>query len=302
MLSGMCRLIAILVILFMGAVPASSASQGAIPLFSLADQPSVLATAGSTAPLSRGAGALFENPAGVADQPGILYAAHGWLYEGIYRSSGAFAMEAPGLDRFRIGIAVTSIGYGDIERRIGPSTLPSGTYGAHDTKVGFSLACDAGKGFRAGVTGSILDAQIGGQGASGWSVDAGVQKALPQWGIEMGAYMSNLGHIDAFTQGEGSDLWVVYQAGIAWMTPWEGFRFSGAIRYEDEGNLLELIGVEYGFWDRYALRAGRAFGHDTRGFAAGMGIDLGELGFAYSWEEYRLDLGSTHRIAITWMQ
>ncbi len=281
----------------------ATASQGALPLFGVPDHPAVIATGGASGPLARGSRAIFSNPAGLAGSPGAFQLSHGWLYQNLRRSSGAFFLPigSPALlkDRLCLGMGITSIGYPDMERRTGPSSLPEGEYGAHDTRVGVSMAFDAGRGFRIGTTGSVVDTRISGDGASGWSLDFGIQQSITSLGLELGAAALNVGRMGAVVS-ETSHLWATYQIGMRWTSPVQGLSASGALRRDDDGDLTELFGMEYTISERYALRGGKVFNHDTAGFAAGCGIVLGDLGLDYSWEEYGLDLGPAHRMALSW--
>jgi len=292
-----------IVFLLLTVFPALSiAYEGAVPLFSISDDPVVMATAGAMGPMRRGGGSLFSNPAGIADAASMVHLSHGWLYQDISRTNGAVAVRSPVHPELFVGAAISSIGYPSMEQRSGPSTISDGEFGAHETKAGISLAYGFPFGLRIGCMGSIIDSRIGGSGVTGWAMDLGLQQSIPSANIEWGVSALNVGSLEAIDEAnsDSHDLWAVYQAGITWATPLTGVRLAGTVRLEHDDEILELLGVEYAH-SRYRLRAGKTFGHETRDFAAGCGVEIGSLMVDYAWESNEYDLGSSHRLSMGWL-
>jgi len=293
--------IRVLLLLIVAAAPAWAG--GALPIFAVPDHPSVIAAGSATAPLATGARAVILNPAGMSSGgTPELSLSMGFLYQDVQRHTGAVtvALPIPLMPPGTLwgGLAVSSVSYGSMERRTMPSTLPDGEYGAGDTKVGVALAAGLLRGLHIGIGASWSEARVAETTASAVSMDAGAIYSLAAHALDFGVSCLNLTTVQ--TADELGDLARALQGSVRW-TPLGGrLALAGGVRVIDDDDPEVLAGTEYTIVDQLSLRVGRVFGHDTARFTAGLGTTVGDLGLSYAFEEYSLDLGSAHRVGLTW--
>lgn len=274
----------------------------ALPLFALPDYPEITAGGSAVAPLATGAVAVLLNPAGMsAGRHSEIALSMGFLYQDIRRHTGAVAVPLPSArvgDLVPwVGLSVSSVSYGSMERRTGPSTTPEGTYGAGDIRLGAALASSPFDGFHLGIGVSWSEAQISDITGSATALDAGAVYSLSSPALDFGASCINLATLHS--DERLGDLARAVQGTMRWKTFRGRVRIAAGVRLIGDDDPEVLSGVEYAIGD-LALRAGRIFGHDTAGFTAGVGATVRDLNIAYSFEEHGLDLGSSHRVGLTW--
>jgi hypothetical protein len=185
-----------------------------------------------------------------------------------------------------------------MERRSMPSTLPEGEYGAGDTRIGAALATGLFEGLHIGVGASWSEARIAECTASAVAMDLGAIYSLPAPALDFGVSCLNL--VTLQTEDELGDLARALQGTVRWMPLGGQLALAGGVRVMDDDDPEVLAGTEYKVVDQLSLRIGRVFGHDTARFTAGLGTTVGDLGLSYAFEEYSLDLGTAHRVGLTW--
>lgn len=276
-------------------------ADGACPLFALPDHPSVIALGSATTALATGAGAVLSNPAGMSCGTSELSLSVGFLYQDVQRHTGAVSvpLPVPGLPPRTLwgGFAVSSVSYGTMEGRTGPSTIPQGFYGAGDTRIGAAVAASPVSRLHVGIGAAWSEVRIADETASAVSLDLGVRYSLPRWHLDLGAACANLATLT--TTSELGDLARAYQGAVRWRTLSERVAVAGGLRIVDEHTDV-LAGIEYALAEQFSLRLGRVFGHDTAGFAGGFGASIGDIVLSYAVEENGLDLGASHRVGLTW--
>lgn len=274
----------------------------ALPLFALPDYPEITAGGGASAPLATGGAAVLLNPAGMsAGGRSEIALTMGFLYQDVRRHTGAVAVPLP-LRRLGdrvpwIGVSVSSVSYGSMERRSTPSMTPEGTYGAGDIRLGAALGASPFDGFHMGLGISWSEAQVAAITASATALDAGAVYIVPSPALEVGVSCVNLTTLQS--SGRLGDLARAAQGTLRWTTFGGRFKVAAGVRVVGDDDPEVLSGAEYAVGD-LRLRAGRIFGHDTAGFSAGVGAAVGDLNVAYSFEEHGLDLGASHRAGVTW--
>jgi hypothetical protein len=278
-------------------------ADGALPLFALPDHPDVTAGGSAGAALAMGAGAVLLNPAGMAaGGRAELSLSIGLLYEDIQRHTGAVtvALPIPLIPPGTIwgGCAISSVSYGSMERRTIPSTLPEGEYGAGDTRADIAVALSPLRGLHVGVSAGWSEARIADVSASAVSMGAGAIYSFRAPALDLG--ISGINMATVTTDDALGDLARVVQATARWTAVGGRLALAGGLRVMDDDDPEILAGTEYAVVQHLSLRAGRVFGHDTAGYTAGLGATVGDLHVAYAFEEHGLDLGSSHRVGLTW--
>jgi hypothetical protein len=227
----------------------------------------------------------------------------GWLYEDISRKSAALVLPVPISARFEnrvwFAVGVSSIDYGSMERRIGPSSDPMGEYGASDTRASTALSVHSWRHLHIGASLNYFETRVAEYEGSLGTLDLGVRYRFPRFGIEAGFSANNLVTLSE-SEMIGADAWKAYQVGLQWATLGNRLAPSLTILWGDGEDTELRSGLQYVVGDKFVLRAGRVFGHYSAGYAAGIGGRVHDLGIDYSFEDYRRDLGAVHRIGLSW--
>jgi hypothetical protein len=284
--------------------------------------------AGTVVGLTGGASSIFWNPAGIAKvQATDLHFSYMKWFDLFDMNAAAVAYNLA--DIGVIGASVISFSTGPIE--ITTEQSPNGTgnyYDANDIAIGLTYARYLTTQFNVGLTIKYISQNIWNENASGFAFDIGTQYHLDFQNLTIAMSMTNFGGNLKF---EGPDLEVRQQSDpnfpLSRLAPAD-LRTSGyplplnfqvgfgidiynsefmkiiggidAVHPNDNRERLQF-GAQISVFDRFFLRGGYLYHHDTQDFAFGAGVNLplGNtiIGFDYSYSHYDI-LPSVNRISI----
>lgn len=289
----------------------------------------VVGLGGANAAITRGAMALYYNPAGIAnmDENSLAFSYTDWIADIKYNYL-AYARPISGFGNVGVHVAVLTMD--DMER----TTLeqPDGTgemFGANSWVVGISNAHQLTDRFSFGVTVKYIREKISELSSGSVAFDVGTIYYTGFRTLRIAMSTRNFGTDSKFG---GTELETTYdQDDDPTTTPLEirlntqsdplplSFRFGLAYDFEfDEDNKLMAaldgyntrdrgqqgsVGFEYSWREQLALRVGYKLRTDEEGFAAGAGYEFeisgfGNLGINYAWADLgRLE--NAHRFSLT---
>ena len=242
--------------------------------------------------------ASSDNPGAVATLKGrdVLFA-HSELFAGIRQEYLGLAF---GTGRRGVGLAFGVRTAGGIERRVGPSIQPLGTFNIYDLDLSVGYAqrtAGVNIGFRFRLLHHVLEAE----GASGAAIDLGILAKSPFPGLILGATLRNLGTMDGI--GKSSiRLPLSLRTGLVYQTRLTSIRnnllIASEIDFPRGGDVIFRSGIEYVWNELLALRGGYQAGRDALGASFGFGLGRGGIRLDYSTTPYRFGLGNAHRISL----
>ncbi|KPL04996.1 MAG: hypothetical protein AMJ73_02975 [candidate division Zixibacteria bacterium SM1_73] len=288
----------------------------------------VVSLGGANAAVSRGAMALYYNPAGIAnlDENSVAFSYTDWIADIKYNYL-AYARPFPGFGNVGLHLAVLTMD--DMER----TTLeePDGTgemFGANSWVVGISNAHQLTSRFSFGVTAKYIREKISELSSGSMAFDFGTVYYTGFRTLRIAMSTRNFG---TDTKFGGTELETTFdQDNDATTAPVEvrlnteshplplTFRLGVAYDFEfnEDSKLLATldgyntrdrgqqgsVGFEYSWQERLALRAGYKIRVDEESVAFGGGYDFeipdfGNLGISYAWA----DLGrlqNAHRFSL----
>jgi hypothetical protein len=288
----------------------------------------VVGLGGANAAVSRGAMALYYNPAGIAnmDKRSLAFSYTDWIADIKYNY---LAYETPISGFGNVGVHVAVLTMGDMEK----TTLeqPDGTgemFGANSWVAGISSAHQLTNRFSFGVTAKYIREQISELSADAIAFDFGTLYYTGYKNLRIAMSTRNFGMDTKFDgtelettfdqdnnpstapvlirlKTESHPLPLSFRLGVAYDFEFnEQSKLLAALdgyNTRDRGQQASL-GFEYSWRDRLALRAGYKIRTDEEGLAVGGGYDFeipgfGSLGVNYAWA----DLGrlqSAHRFSL----
>jgi hypothetical protein len=288
----------------------------------------VVGLGGANVAVSRGAMALYYNPAGIAnlDENSVAFSYTDWIAD-IKYNYFAYARPLPAFGIAGVHVAVLTMD--DMER----TTLeePDGTgemFGANSWVVGVSNAHQLTDRFSLGVTAKYIREQISELSSGSFAVDVGTIYYTGFRTLRIAMCTRNFGTdskyggtelettydqddnpstapVEIRLNTESHPLPLTFRLGVAY-----DFEFN-----EDSKLLAALdgyntrdrgqqgsVGFEYSWQDRLAVRAGYKLRTDEEGIALGGGYDFeipqfGTVGIHYAWADLgRLE--SAHRFSL----
>jgi hypothetical protein len=284
--------------------------------------------AGAVVGLTDEASSIFWNPAGIAKVQGID------MQFTYMRWFDLFDMNAAALaynigEAGVLGVSAISFTSGPIE--ITNEQSPNGTgqyYDAQDIAIGVTYARFLTNEFNVGLTVKYINESIWHESASGVAFDIGTQYRLGFQNLTIAMCMSNFG---ADLQFAGSDLEVRkqydsnyplsrlapadlrttafplplnFQVGVGFDVYKSDFlNIVGevdAVHPNDNNERLQF-GTQISVFDRFYIRGGYIYNHDTEDYAFGAGANVPTgntvITFGYSYSNYKI-LPSVHRISV----
>ncbi len=236
-----------------------------------------------------GAYATYWNPAGLAAEGGneLAISHHLWIADvRTYAVASKFRIG----QKTGIGLFVTAAGAGDIEAREGPGE-PDGLFDAQFVSAGVAVGRAFGP-VRAGVTIKYLSERIFVSSADGYAFDFGLQTALLNDGLLLGATFKNVGKMQRLNaeatklpksmrigaevfpfrilaQNDGTTLLnTSLIVDISYSTVTESTQFHVGL----SGEVLDTVTARVGYISDDALRD----------FSAGIGLAIANLTFDYA--------------------
>lgn len=301
----------ILVAAFPAGVYASGAGTTAAPFLKAAMSPRAIAMGGAFSALADDSGAVFVNPAGLAQfdkrEMGLGFTQY---FQGARMGNLSYAGN---LADNRFGLGVTFMNVGGIEKRgltdVQGAVPELGTFSSNDLAVSLAYAKkDAFPGvldkLDAGFNLKFIRSAIDTKSAFALAVDAGIiYHAAEKINISMA--LQNLGSKMKF-DSEPDPLPLNLRAGMLYK-PQERLNLVAELsQYFVDEKFYPAAGAEYWFRDSFALRGGYKFGYDTAnlgnevGLSLGFGMKVAGIGLDYAYLPFG-DLGNIHRFGF-WMQ
>jgi hypothetical protein len=290
---------------------ASGAGTTAASFLKVSMSPRAVAMAGAFGALADDSGAVFVNPAGLAQfearEVGLGFTTY--LQEakmGNLSYSGAVAGR-------RFGFGASFLNVGGIEKR-GLNDSAGvvgelGTFDANDMSFSFATAKkgflpDAIEGLDAGCAVKFIRSSIDSKSAFGVAADAGaIYHASPK--INLSLAIQNLGTKMKF-EDSADPLPLNIAAGALYRLSSKFNLTAELSEYVNDEKFYPAFGAEYWLREGFALRGGYKSGYDTSNLGASVGLSLGfglkvsGLGVDYAYLPFG-DLGNVHRFGF-WMQ
>jgi hypothetical protein len=290
---------------------ASGAGTTAAPFLKAAMSPRAVAMGGAFSALADDSGAVFVNPAGLAQFDGREAALDFSTY--LQDAKMGNLSYAGMVKDNRFGLGVTFMTVGGIERRgltdsvgIVPET---GHFDASDMAVTLAFAKkeispELMPRLDGGFAVKFIRSSIDDESAVAFAVDAGaIYRATTKMNFSM--CIQHLGTKMTFVD-ESDPLPLSLRAGGSYRVS-DRFTLAAEINeYLQDEKFYPSLGAEYWFRDALALRGGYKFGYDTSnlgsevGLSLGFGIKVEGIGVDYAFLPFG-DLGSVHRFGM-WMK
>ncbi len=285
--------------------------------------------AGAYSALADDVSALYWNPAGIANLPGVNVAASTTLWFANV-TENFVGVTLPVSDKYRAGIALTLVDYGSLAYSTIQQDANAGSYNANDLSLAATIAGALTDRFSFGATAKYLRSSIKDMSADGFAFDAGSRYLTDFYHMRIAMDLTNIGQ-DRNYSGNSLDfisnngainavrdslsgslntgsypLPLIFRIGVA-TDVLQGtienqklnmdFDFSTHSDGPEQYNL----GAEYIWNDMASLRAGYAFNQDQLGFGIGAGFHYksedfsGVIDYAFNTTK---SLGGVHYISI----
>lgn len=290
---------------------ASGAGTTAAPFLKAAMSPRAVAMAGAFSALADDSGAVFVNPAGLAqfDTREAAFDFSTYLQDA-KMGNLSYAGHAGGN---RFGFGATFMTVGGIEKRgltdsVG-AVAELGDFSASDMAVTLAYARpdilpESLPGLDGGFSVKGIRSAIDDKTAFAAAVDAGfIYRATAK--MKLALAVQNLGTEMKFEE-ESDPLPLCLRAGGLYKVSPELNLGAEVAQYLQDEQFYPSLGAEYWFRKAFALRGGYKFGYDTANLGAEVGLSLGfgvkvsGLGVDYAFLPFG-DLGSIHRFGF-WLQ
>lgn len=264
------------------------------------------------------ASAVYWNPAGMSGLPSReVFAEHDLYLQDASINRLAYVQPfgtGDGHARKAFGVSLSYLSLNGIEARSGNTAQPDGTFGASDFYGAASYSQPLNEDLTVGVTGKILQQNIGSDHATGYAADVGVLQRLGRF--RLGAALVDLGPAMRFTN-DYSPLPQSLRAGVSVdYAPVTASVETEIVRGESDP--IYKVGVEYAAASVLALRVGYfsrssasrralkggALGADgggataLLGLTAGFGLRVTRYAFDYAFVPYG-ELGNTHQMSLS---
>jgi len=281
------------------ALCANEAGTGAAAFLKLPVDARGAAMGGAVTGLARGGMALFQNPGGLAGNPGSVAFTHSALAEGI--SYDVLAVAAPLRFGGVLGAGVQYLQYGSLAS-LDNTGLAAGTISPRDGAAALGYGIGLMKDVYLGAAGKYINSKISGS-ASALALDAGLLIGGDE--LSVGLAAQNLGRPMKF-RDEGAPLPANYRAGV-YAHYSETLQWSVDFNFPRGGRAWLAAGAEYALargqaWSLLARAGYNTAAMDTRrvnGLSAGFGLARKGIALDYAFRTMGL-LGSTHHFGLTY--
>ncbi|MBI5744491.1 MAG: PorV/PorQ family protein [Elusimicrobia bacterium] len=304
-------LITFLALALPAALHASGAGTTAAPFLKAAMSPRAVAMGGAFSALADDSGAVFVNPAGLAQFETREAAFDFSTYlQDAKMGNVSYAGEAAGN---RFGFGATFMTVGGIEKRglnDAAGAVPElGDFSSSDMAVTLSYAKaefmpDSLPRLDGGVSVKFIRSAIDDKTAFAAAADAGaIYHATDK--LNLALAVQNLGTKMKFDE-ESDPLPVCLRAGGLYKVSPQLNAAVEIAEYLQDERFYPSVGAEYWFRKAFALRGGYKFGYDTSnlggevGLSLGFGVKVSGLGVDYAFLPFG-ELGSIHRFGF-WLQ
>ena len=259
------------------------------------------AMGGAGVALSRGASAVYWNPALMAFEANgtDLLLQHQRMWGLFDREAAAVAHRT---DLGAVGFFFSGFYADEMDRYEEDSVgVALGTFRPYQVALGVSFARQIGETFAAGVSAKLLHEEIDMYGGTGMAFDFSVAHKAVIEGLWFGATLSNFGS-DMTLDAESYPLPTTLRVGAA-LDPQSPIfagkvTLAGDVVFPNDGNSKAHVGLEYRMLPALALRVGSKINYTSQGLTAGAGFSRGSITVSYAYEDAMNDLGDGHRFAL----
>jgi len=240
---------------------------------------------GAYTAVSDGAVSAYWNPAGLAglERTEVSLGHFSW-FQDITVEQASFALP---LDVGPVlAASITYVNYGTIDG-YDAAGVPTGELTAYDWVGGISVGYPVTEALSVGLTGKFVNQRLDEYTASTFAADLAFKYRLA--GFAVGGAITNIGGKMTFDT-ESEDLPSAARLGVAAM-PFDGALIASLdVEQRFQGDLIVRQGCEFGFQERYFLRAGYDYlpGQDGQGlstaisFGGGLKFDFADIDYAYT--------------------
>ncbi|NTW48510.1 MAG: PorV/PorQ family protein [Chlorobiales bacterium] len=248
------------------------------------------------------ASANYYNPALLTSGTGssLLFSQNFWLIDS-YSSYAAVQFNG---EKSAFGIALNWFSVQDIPVRTRPTTEPDGFFNAQSAALGLSYAHRLSSILTLAITGKLLYEKIFIDDAMGFAGD--ISAAVRPMGekLTIGASVQNIGSMGKLME-ESTKLPTTLRLGAAYTIPFPSLQSDLLL----EGGLTTIfsdysifsLGAEFGFQKFLWGRLGMAFGNDSRGISAGIGLKYNKFKFDYAFIPFSNELGSANVLTLQFL-
>ena len=290
-------------LLLTSAAPAAAGSPGESGFLSLRTAVGAreAAMGGAGVALSRGAAAVYWNPALLAfEENGTNLLLQHQRVWGLFDKETACISHRTDLGA--LGFMFSGLYAEEMDRyeevNVG---VPLGSFRPYQVALGFSYSRMISETFAAGATVKLLHEEIDMFGDTGLAYDLSIaHKALIE-GLWFGASYCHMGP-DLTLNTESYPLPTILRLGAAY-DPASDFladkvTLAGDIVFPNDGNSKAHLGMEYRLVPALALRVGTKIHYKSQGLTAGAGFQRGDITVSYAYEDALNDLADGHRFAL----
>ncbi len=286
--------------------------------------------AGAFSGLANDISALYWNPAGIANLPGVNVGASTSLWFGGV-TENFIGVTLPVSEKYRAGFALTLVDYGNLAYSTIQQDANAGSYNANDLSFAATIAGALTDRFSFGATAKYLRSTIYDMSATGIAFDAGSRYLTDFYHMTIAMDLTNLGPNQSFS-GNSLDfiannpsinavrdslsgslltqdyaLPLIFRIGVATdvlqgTVENQKLNMDFDFSTHSDGPEQYNFGAEYIWNDMASLRAGYAFNQDQLGFGIGAGFHYksedfsGVIDYAYNTTK---SLGGIHQISIS---
>lgn len=262
--------------------------------------------------------AAYYNPAGLARQERKQFGgAHSALFQGVSYQSLVFAVpfgEADGRERIEVksnrhalALSIYYLGVGDIERRSGDSTLPTGTFNSADSAYALSYAYAPNDRLSMGVTGKLVSQSIDTYRGSAMAGDLGLlYRTNPhnEKPLNLGLSVRHIGKRIGYGTSETDPLPTTVVAGVAY-SPNKSFTGDVDVAKARDADAYAALGLEarhemmegVGGAFRFGYTSARRDNGGLAGVTAGGGLTFNKASFDFAWIPFGT-LGDAFRFSL----
>ena len=246
------------------------------------------------------ASSVYWNPAGIIDVENIdITLMHSeWFQDIRYEYVGGVQSYGD----YAIGAGIVGLYMNDLERRVGPTAEPTGTFGVFDFAFTGSYARRLTDQLDVGGSLKYLHEKIDDKTARGVAVDLGGRYRVPGFdGLTAAVALLNLGPQMKFIE-EKFDLPVMFKVGAAIDVPVEALHGNLVIASDavmpTDGSTKIHFGMEYEYAEMIALRFGYRTGWENHNVSMGLGVKVQNFRLDYAIVPFYSELGDTHRVSL----
>jgi len=249
------------------------------------------------------ASAAYWNPAGLSRvTPQVLFVHNAYIVD----MRQEYISAATRIGKWSIAGSFNILDVGSLEKRDDTGAL-LGEFRPFDLALGFSAAYEVRDGLSLGGTAKGVMSDIDVETATGVLFDVGAIWEMPSYGpvsgLSVGMAVRNIGQSVAFIE-EPVDPPMGVRGGLAYRLGLPAANSNVVVSYDVErmqgGEVESFFGGEWYYGEYISGRLGLQAA-DTQDIATGFGAHYRNFVVDYAFVPFEFDLGSAHRIAVTYL-